>query len=325
MPTSISTRTSGSLNPTRQQLDELDALLKRMLELPVNQLEEPEKSEAESEEIADEPPPPVPVDPPQAEQPAVPSPLLPPAEEVESVKGTVPAVSYMVVETASLRPLPPASGFEPRPSALMPSLVPVTPAPEDDAEQEPEPSAPVVPEHEVEGPIEPEVWVPLSSTWQPSPQTWPPLADSWHQANGTAPMPGLQQEALPREILVPQPAATPVPPPIEPMQRSTVLAEQVTRLSQDQTGEMPVPPSAAPTPAEPRLSLTAEDAPVAMPRALLPLLWFNQGFDACMEPLGAVGSWLCGSRGRQTLGLVGLACLAAAAIVVLSAGMAWTW
>ncbi len=31
----------SSANPTRQQLDDLDALLQRMLELPVNQLEEP--------------------------------------------------------------------------------------------------------------------------------------------------------------------------------------------------------------------------------------------------------------------------------------------
>ncbi len=41
-----------------------------------------------------------------------------------------PPVSYMVVETASPRPLPPASGFEPRPSVLTPRLVPVTPAAE---------------------------------------------------------------------------------------------------------------------------------------------------------------------------------------------------
>jgi hypothetical protein len=290
-------------------------------------LEENNKSEAESEEVADEPPPPVPVVSPQAERPAVPPPLLPPAEEEETgrVRGTVPAVSYMVVETASPRPLPPASGFEPRPSALTPSLVPVTPPPEDDAEQEPEPSAPVAPEPAAEGLGEPEVWVPLRSTWQPSPQTWPPLADSWHQANGTAPMPGPQQEAMPREIIAPQPATTAAPSPVESVHRSTVPAEQMTRPAQDKTGETPVPSSAAPTPAEPRLSLTAEDAPVAVPRPLLPLLWFNQGFDACMEPLGAVGRWLCGSRGRQALGFVGLACLAAAAAIALSTGMAWTW
>ncbi len=48
MSTSLSPRSSAAVHPTRQQLDELDALLQRMLELPVNgAAEEPaaEKSE----------------------------------------------------------------------------------------------------------------------------------------------------------------------------------------------------------------------------------------------------------------------------------------
>src|SRR5262249_60845169 len=64
--TSISTRTPGSLNPTRQQLDELDALLQRMLELPVNRLDEGNDAETETEDATYEPPPP----PPPIEQPA---------------------------------------------------------------------------------------------------------------------------------------------------------------------------------------------------------------------------------------------------------------
>ncbi|MGH7225683.1 MAG: hypothetical protein ACRELF_20895, partial [Gemmataceae bacterium] len=67
------------------------------------------------------------------------------------------------------------------------------------------------------------------------------------------------------------------------------------------------------------------DAPVAVSWPMLPLVWFNQGFDACLAPLGAPGRWLCGSRGRQTLGLVGLTCLAAAVAIAVSAGMGWTW
>jgi hypothetical protein len=95
------------------------------------------------------------------------------------------------------------------------------------------------------------------------------------------------------------------------------------------TGETFVPhaePSPAATePAEPRLRLTAEDAPTAEPRLLLPLLWFNQGFDSCMAPLGDFGRWLCGPSGRQMLGIAGLACLAAAVAVAVGVGMAWTW
>src|SRR5262245_17599335 len=40
MSTSVSPR-STAVHPTRQQLDELDALLQRMLDLPVNQPDEP--------------------------------------------------------------------------------------------------------------------------------------------------------------------------------------------------------------------------------------------------------------------------------------------
>ena len=181
-----------------------------------------------------------------------------------------------------------------------------------------------VPEPEVEEQTEPEVWVPLRSTWQPSPQTWPPLADSWHQANSAAGMPNAQQEAMPREIVLSQPTTPLASPPIESVQCSAPTAEPMVRPSQDKIGETPALPPTVPTLIEPRLSLTAEDAPAVMPRALLPLLWFNQGFDACMVPLGEIGRWLSGSRGRQMLGLAGLACLVAAAVIALSTGMAWT-
>ena len=40
MSTSTSRRSPSSVHPTRQQLDDLDALLKRMLDLPVNRLED---------------------------------------------------------------------------------------------------------------------------------------------------------------------------------------------------------------------------------------------------------------------------------------------
>jgi hypothetical protein len=302
MPTSISTRTPGSLNPTRQQLDELDALLKRMLELPVNQLDE--GNEAEAEDAADEPPPP-PVEQPAATEPATPS------------------VSYMVIETASPRPLPPASGFEPRPSPLAPMKPPVNTTAE---QAEPPAAVEPAPTIAIEAPAsDKEAWVPLRSTWQPSAQTWQPLAESWRQANGTAATPAAVTGPTPRPQLDPPPL--PAPSVSEPVETA---AEEQT--SQAMTGETLVPPSppaepspAALEPAEPRLRLTAEDAPVVESRLLLPLLWFNQGFDACMAPLGAFGRWLCSPSGRQMLGIAGLACLVAAAAVAVSVGMSWTW
>ncbi len=306
MTTSVSTRSPGTLNPTRQQLDELDALLQRMLELPVNKIENTQQSE--EEEAADEPPP-----------PALPTPSLP---RVKETRPATPPVSYMVVETATPRPLPPASGFEPRPSVLTPRLMPVTPTPPA-VEEEPKASAPVAPSTPlaaVETPIpaetapqgEEELWVPLRSTWQPSPQTWPPLADSWHQANGAAPPLTLPSPRLdlapPREIK----NSTPV-------SGASAFPSSIPIPSDDRV-ERDTPPTV-----EPRLSLSVEDAPVAVPFPLLPLLWFNQGFDACLAPLGVVGRCLCGRRGRQALGLIGLACLAGAVAIAVSAGMGWTW
>lgn len=335
MTTSVSTRPPGTLNPTRQQLDELDALLQRMLELPVNKHED--TAPAAVEEPADEPPlPAADLDeqatdadwssapqPEDADWSSAPQPEdadwsspHPPAEPdpspvPEGILRDLPSVSYMVIETASPRPLPPASGFEPRPLDRKPRLVPVTPTsetpplPQDKTIETPLPPGPTQesPRPAEEG----DTWVPLRSTWQPSAQTWPPLADSWHQAHSGLPAP----EAMPSPAPSPCPDPSPLP-----------LQLDAADLPPPQTESASVTPAAA-TP--PRLSLSAEDAPPAAgPAVLLPLLWFNQGFDACLAPLGAPGRWLCGPRGRQVLGVIGLTCLAAAVAVALST-MGWTW
>ena len=60
MSSSISRRSSATAHPTRQQLDELDALLKRMLDLPVNRGEDdaaPEPAEPAPEAAASAPEP----------------------------------------------------------------------------------------------------------------------------------------------------------------------------------------------------------------------------------------------------------------------------
>lgn len=314
MTTSVTTRAAGTRNPTRQQLDELDALLQRMLDLPVHPLDEPEP--AESEEAVEEPPP-LPLLPKrqrerikeEIETPVSP----PPSYTVPVVK---PPISYMVVETASPRPLPRASGFEPRPSALPPQPAPRTSVDE----------TPILPGQISETPFaaplletdEEETWVPLRSTWKPSAQTWPPLAESWHQANSGAtpfaPPPASQQNPLPDNMPVEEtriPAAGAADSPRLPTPIEDHPAADVA--------DSPIAPAA-----EPRLSLSAEDAPNAVPWPWLPLMWFNQGFDACFAPLGAPGRWLCGP-GRHLFGLIGLACLAAAVIIALSTGMGWTW
>ncbi len=281
MTISVSPRRAGTLNPTRQQLEELDALLQRMLELPVQPLDKPEQ--AKGEEPAEEPPPlPRPVPMRQREE-QTPPPLQPATPPI-----SYSTVSYTVVETAFPRPLPPASGFEPRPPMPASRLMPTAPP-----EPPPEPPpAPPVPEAS-----EAETWIPLRSTWQPSASTWPPLAESWHQANN-------RKSSLPVPGPVSDPQPEPPPPP-EPV--STV--EIPAPLPRDET------------------SLRAEDSELgtpAVPWPLLPLLWFNQGFDACLAPLGAPGHWLCG-RGRWLFGFIGLACLAAAVALAVNSGMGWSW
>jgi len=78
---------------------------------------------------------------------------------------------------------------------------------------------------------------------------------------------------------------------------------------------------AALPPEEPAL----ESEPAPMSGWLLPLVWFNCGFDACLDPLGALGRWLQGQAGRTLLGLLGLLLLAAAAALVVAEGIGWTW
>src|SRR5262245_57772505 len=155
----------GGGHGARQQLDELDALLQRMLDLPVSRAEpEPEDEE-----------PPVPV------RPARPEPSPAPERWASSAPMSYPA-SYMVVETATPpfleepAPQPPDRARWQRQAASRvhePSLPPSDPVPE------PPPSD--------EAPATGGDWVPLRSSWQPSAQTWKPLAETWEQARTDPP------------------------------------------------------------------------------------------------------------------------------------------
>jgi hypothetical protein len=62
-----------------------------------------------------------------------------------------------------------------------------------------------------------------------------------------------------------------------------------------------------------------------VPGGLLPLVWFNAAFDACMTPLGPLGRILCGRSGRSFLGSLGLLGLAAALALYAAFRMGWTW
>lgn len=186
---------------TRQQLDELDALLQRMMDLPVSQAD-PEATPA----------------PPVAPRPR-PQPAPPPRPAAPSRKAYPP--SYMVVESSA------------------PSFAPPAPPPEEPLEPptpggrhqlvEDDPMGELAKlrarlEREEETPSD---WVPLRSSWQPSAQTWKPLAETWEQSKAPPPPeprpahgPRVQTREAPPPVVVatsPAPQATPpTPPPLPP-------------------------------------------------------------------------------------------------------------
>jgi hypothetical protein len=55
------------------------------------------------------------------------------------------------------------------------------------------------------------------------------------------------------------------------------------------------------------------------------LVGFNTAFYRGLGKLGPAGRWLNEPRGRAFLGVVGLVCLAAAAVVALGGGIGWMW
>ncbi len=95
MSTSVSRRSSATGHPTRQQLDELDALLKRMLDLPVNR----DESEAA---------PPAAAAPETPAQPKAdgPEPMRGPHRPTVERQTPTPAVNYSTTEEdeANLKP-----------------------------------------------------------------------------------------------------------------------------------------------------------------------------------------------------------------------------
>ncbi len=142
MSISLSQRSAATpASPTRQQLDELDALLQRMLDLPVNKLEIPD-TEPASRSVT----PPVSYTAPDVTEDEGADEVAPPKIDFQALKQRLAAQMDLVNNLeAHAAAAPPA-----------PESAPAT-APGDDN------------------------WVPLSSTWQPSSLTWKPLAQSWQQ------------------------------------------------------------------------------------------------------------------------------------------------
>ena len=175
MSTSVSRRSSATGHPTRQQLDELDALLQRMLDLPVNRLEEDTAAAAGEPEAPDA----------AREKAGAPRPA-PHAEP--------PAVNYSTAEEeeADLKPRvvpderPPAKA-----SAAAPAEQPAAGRPED--------WVPLT-----------STWRPSPRTWKPLSEAWKQAREA---AGRPAEPPAVEEAPALASEAPPAAAEAPAPPP----------------------------------------------------------------------------------------------------------------
>ncbi|MFO0876779.1 MAG: hypothetical protein U0840_05345 [Gemmataceae bacterium] len=278
-PTTRSHRPVPPGHSTRQQLDELDALLQRMLELPVSRTEPEPPPEVASRPARIEYPSPPP-------QPRVAAPYTPPVYPQSYTVVETTAGSGESEEPISPRRIPETSAYPfaghhepPRMQQTRSGPAEFPPYHESDSsppQEEPGRSRgePVYPQayRPLEypgqamdaGPTE-EDWVPLRSSWQPSAQTWKPLVDTWEQTrepvSPPSPMPGptMQYPAMSGPAMSP-----PVAPPMVPPMPSMAMPRSIP---------MPEPPrpSAPPTYPGAGMPVFPTLAPAETPRGLPPV------------------------------------------------------
>jgi hypothetical protein len=196
------------VHPTRQQLDELDALLQRMLDLPVNQVDdEPDEPEAAAE-------PPISYRVPIAESAPSLEPRVVPAEE-------------------SLRPPPP------RPAEQAPP--PVFEAP-------PAVQAPTAREPGPDDWVRlASTWQPSAQTWQPLAQSWQQASRPGERPVAPMPPPAppapVQSFPVSRPVESPEVMSAPVP--VKPVQPTVSSSDDLADLV---IPPMPVAETKAPDP-----------------------------------------------------------------------------
>jgi len=314
--------TGGAIHPTRQQLDELDALLQRMLDLPVNQVENeapaaPRPPEASARDTR-------PPEPPARPGGGLRRPDLP--------SGPSPALRARLAEAALLRSTePPALPAQPKkieappPPAQPFSLEPrVIDQPHSNVEEEETPAPNEAAERQDRQEKTAEEWVPLRSSWAPSAHTWQPLAQSWEQAQ--AAVRRSAEAKRPEESELPNPASSaaalrsgPAAPQLPP--ETLGAPTQPPRAPAARTTRRAVPPPAA----GPKAEGSEAKAKAPVPVWLLPVVWLNQVFDLGLGLWGPLGRWLQHGTGRNLLGLVGLGCLTVALLWAMLDICGWTW
>lgn len=310
MSATESSRPPAPVASTRQQLDELDALLQRMLELPVNQLD-PDTPRPRTARPIPAPPEarPASVEPrivkevvaePETEPQARPTPAAPSLPTRTTDDRPSP---YMVIATVGPHVQPSSTELQNpiAPSGLGPRLL--------QAPTQTEEERPAAPEPPATGDSE-ENWVPLRSSWQPSAHSWQPLAESWQQRK--LPAPAAEPPAEP----APKPAPAAVAAPEHPAPKETAETPKHEPITANPLAPLPLHAPAPEHMAALPQPLTLQDLEPPPGLLLSALRSFNQGFEVCLAPCGAVGRFLTSRGGRWLLGSLGALCLAAAALVV---------
>ncbi|MFO0866205.1 MAG: hypothetical protein U0744_16415 [Gemmataceae bacterium] len=301
---SVQTSRSAPAQPaasTRQMLDELDALMERMLSLPV----------ADTESTVDEPPAmkkPIAAKPPTA--PPTPYPTVSAKLTViESPEGDFgpdspePDAREERVTVAFPTPLDlPPIEEEPESPAVsswfdLPKEEDETPPAQDWPETNESPSTtesaevPAVEAPTAETPIaesavakspEPELETRVAASWleKPSGLEWQPPASSSY--------------AEPDSMLAPPLEPIIAPPPSLGIETPTVPKPKLTRVVQSKAGYRP-------------------------------LLRLNRGFDGAMGWLGPIGRSLRGKQGRNLLGITGFGLMLGALLWLVKDWMGWNW
>jgi hypothetical protein len=321
----------GPLHPTRQQLDELDALLQRMLDLPVNRVEEKTAEPAPT---------------PRLTRVTLPAPLTQAGQTPQEPTSTQPPRKETPAPEQVAQPVTPESKGTPLqedgPEGPVSPLLPVQP-PHRLRKRTPPLQTTAESEEDTKGP-EGE-WVPFRSSWKPSPHTWPPLAESWAQAQQGTDLGRVRRDEPASEPVL-QPSQSParggtakptVPAIASPEVTPASPAAMTEAPSETLIYPRPLFGSASPDrPGRQEISETrttpdesAPDPDVGPPEEIFwplrPLVWIDRGYEALVSWAGAPGQWLAGPGGKTLLGILGLLCLVGAFGLFLVDLLGWTW
>jgi len=300
MDTAQSSRSApASPASTRQMLDELDALMERMLSLPVSD-QEPTKAE---------PPKPEPVKRPRAKSPD----REPPTHSTVSARLTV--IESPPGDFGPHSPDPEA--HEERVSVRFPGMLELPPIAEEAPTFSPTPSWFDLPEEETES----------------APAQESPAADESPAVAEVPESPVAEMSAVESR------AAAEMPPTVEVLTKvaadlwlekpSESSWEQTSTNAETETTLAPLTPLIAPPlpfgVQTPYVSTPKLSRQVRSKLGYRPLLRLNRRFDSAMGWLGPLGRALRGRQGRNLLGITGLGLMLGALLWLAKDWMGWNW